>query len=256
MVRCLLRLHTGPCAGAGGEGNDGPAGQNTGQGDCERRTRPDTRPHGAVVGASRPDGAPTHGRVRCRAASLAALHRRGRRRTCLISNSHEAFVDVLREACAHRSRRYGKIEPGEHPRRVELARTDCAVHRSRRARCRGGPAADHGLRGLRPDRAEPARGQSGAAADAAAVPAGRASADRAGRRRDRTDRRPARHRRARAQHRGHRRRVGGTIRGQLERFVDFDGPTGAHRREQPVVDIGARPRSTSCATSASTSRST
>ncbi len=47
------------------------------------------------------------------------------------------------------------------------------------------------------------------------------------------------------------------IRGQLERFVDFDdSPTGADRRQQPRLDGPRCRRSSSCATSANTSRST
>ena len=45
------------------------------------------------------------------------------------------------------------------------------------------------------------------------------------------------------------------IRGQLERFVDFDGPTGAIV-ENNLSWTSNSPRSTTCATSANTSRST
>ena len=67
---------------------------------------------------------------------------------------------------------------------------------------------------------------------------GRTPPYRPRRRRNRPDRRPSRHGRTGAQHRRHCRRNGPTrIRGQLERFVDFDAsPTGADRREQPRVD--------------------
>ena len=95
------------------------------------------------------------------------------------------------------------------------------------------------LFGLRSHRAEPARRPSGAAADAAALSAGRTPADRAGRRRHRDDRRPARDRRTHAQHRRHRRRLGrpdpgpvGTVR-RVRRLADR-----RRRREQPVVDRG------------------
>src|ERR1700722_1183904 len=113
----------------------------------------------------------------------------------------------------------------DDPRRAELARPDRAVHRPRRARRRRAPPAGHGVRRLRPDRAEPARGKPGAAVDAAAVPAVRAPADRAGRRCHRDDRwdngeRPLNTPDTVAE-------WAERIRGQVERFVDFDGTTGA-----------------------------
>ncbi len=66
---------------------------------------------------------------------------------------------------------------------------------------RAGRRPCHRLLGVRPDRAEPARRPPHPAADAAPVPAGWASADRAGGRRDRHDRRSARRRRADPEHR-------------------------------------------------------
>ena len=94
--------------------------------------------------------------------------------------------------------------------------------------------------GLRPDGAEPARRTPGSAADAAALPAGRAPADRPRRRCDRDDRRPPRRRRTHAEHRRHRRRVvrphpraAGAIR-RLRRVADR-----RDRREQPDLDLAA-----------------
>ena len=65
-------------------------------------------------------------------------------------------------------------------------------HRPGRPAQGPGRGPGHVLRRLRPDRARPAHRQPGAAADHAPVPAGRAPADRAGRRGDRADRRPQR----------------------------------------------------------------
>ena len=83
---------------------------------------------------------------------------------------------------------------------------------------------------LRPDRRLPARRQPGPAAGAAALPAGRSPADRAGRRGDRLHRRPdGPHRRARA-HDGRRGRgAHAAARARrCERFLVFDdSPTGA-----------------------------
>ena len=105
--------------------------------------------------------------------------------------------------------RWGRIEGGHDILdELDLARSDRAVHRPRRAAARldAGPLTLYC--GLRPDRAQPARRAPGAAAHAAPVPAGRAPPDRAGRRRHRPDRRPARGRRAHDEHAGRRSPMG------------------------------------------------
>ena len=154
----------------------------------------------------------------------------------------DAFVTALEEICrgfprlvavvAHdptdrirEDRVHGNV--GD-PRRVGVARADRAVHGPG---CTEGPAdgrTRHRLFGVRPDGAEPACRPSDPTAYPAAFSAGRSPADRAGRRRDGDDRRP--------KETGERTLTNlstvadwtDRIRGQLERFVDFDdSPSGA-----------------------------
>ena len=112
-------------------------------------------------------------------------------------------------------------DPGPaDPRPVRARSRRPAVARSHRGQHRPGRAASgHGRRPgdvllrLRPDRTEPAPGQPRPAAHDAAAAAGRAPADRAGRRCHRPDRRPEAHRRARPQRPRGGRRLGGPDRG-------------------------------------------
>ena len=120
---------------------------------------------------------------------------------------------------------------------------------------RVGRRTHHRLFGIRPDRAEPARRPPGSAADAC----GGSSRPVTGRScwpgRDRNDRRPARPASA-PEHPDTVADWTDRIRGQLERFVDFDdSPTGAVV-ENNLTWTGEMRRSSSSATSASTSRST
>ena len=112
------------------------------------------------------------------------------------------------------------------------------------------------LRGLRPDRSEPAHGQPRADPHRAAAPGRRARPLRPGRRRDRADRRPAGLRRADDE-------PADTVQEWVAQGQQPDRAVpvvrGRQRRddgEQLRLDRETCRRSTSCATSASTSRST
>ena len=99
-----------------------------------------------------------------------------------------------------------------------------------------GRRPDDALLRLRPDRAQPARRQPGAAADAAPVPAAPGTGHRARRRRHRPDRRPERT----SAERSCSRRTSCAawverLRGQMARFLDFEGGRGASS-EQPRLD--------------------
>ena len=142
------------------------------------------------------------------------------------------------------------------PRRPRVARPHRALDGPRRPARRDGRGAGPLLRRVRPDRSEPAHGQPRADPHRPAAAGRGARPLRPRRRRHRPDRRPAGVRGADDEPRRHRPRVGGH--GSSARSSRSCRSRATTPRRWSTTTTGPRrcPRSTSCATSASTSRST